>query len=157
MKKIFALIIAIAIPLIVGGVSAGLTSKGMEIYGGMNKPPLSPPAWLFPVAWTILYIMMGIASYLVYASTSEQGNKVFALGLYAMQLVMNFMWSIIFFSWGTYLLAFVWLIIMWIIVIICAIGFGRIESAAGYLMVPYILWLTFAAYLNMGAYILNRD
>lgn len=154
--NIFALIIAILIPLIVGGISASLSAEGMITYGTMNRPPLSPPAWLFPVAWTILYLMMGLASYFVFVSESNSRSKSIALIIYAVQLAMNFMWSIVFFNWGYYLFAFVWLIIMWGLVILCAVLFLRISGLAACLMVPYIIWLTFAAYLNMGAYILNQ-
>lgn len=158
MKKIniIALIVSLFIPLVVGGISAALSAKGMATYGSMPKPPLSPPAWLFSVAWTILYLMMGLASYYIQASESSFHNTSMALAIYALQLVMNFMWSIIFFNWGNYLFAFIWLIIMWGLVIFCTVLFGRISRLAGCLMIPYILWLTFAAYLNMGAYVLSR-
>lgn len=154
--NIGALIITLFIPLVVGGISATLSGGGMAVYGSMNKPPLSPPAWLFPVAWTILYIMMGAASYFVFVSDSSFTSKAIALTIYAVQLFMNFMWSIVFFNWSYYLFAFIWLIIMWGLVIFCAIRFGKISWLAGCLLIPYILWLTFAAYLNMGAYVLNQ-
>lgn len=150
------LIFAVAIPLIVGGASAALSSKGMAMYGTMDKPPLSPPAWLFSVAWTILYIMMGLASYFVIMSDVDTGNKKLVIILYVIQLAMNFMWSIVFFNWGMYLFAFIWLMIMWCIVIVCAICAHNVSRVAAWLLVPYILWLTFAAYLNIGAYILSR-
>lgn len=158
MRKInvVALIVALFIPLAVGGISAALSAKGMTTYGSMNKPPLSPPAWLFPVAWTILYLMMGLASYFVFVAESDSRSKWAALAVYCVQLLMNFMWSIVFFSWGQYLFAFVWLIIMWALVILCTVLYQRVDRLAACLMIPYIVWLTFAAYLNMGAYILNR-
>lgn len=156
MKKIRLLpfIIAVLIPLLVGIVSAMISSKGMAMYGTMSKPPLSPPAWVFPVAWTILYIMMGIASYFVFVSDADSKLKMMALLIYIIQLAMNFMWSIVFFNWKLYLVAFVWLIVMWGLVIICAFRFYGINKAAGYMMIPYIVWLTFAAYLNLGTYII---
>ncbi len=143
----------IAVPLIVGGISALLTMGSMESFGTLNKPPLSPPAWLFPVVWTILYIMMGIASYLV-AESENSGGK--ALLYYGAQLIFNFFWSIIFFNFEAYLFAFIWLIILWILVAITTVLFYRSSKAAGILMIPYLLWLTFAAYLNLAIYILNR-
>jgi len=155
--NIGALVIALLIPLLVGAISAALSAKGMTTYGTMSKPPLSPPAWLFPVAWTILYIMMGLASYFVYTAEFSWGNKTLALLVYCIQLAMNFMWSIIFFNWNAYLGAFVWLIIMWCMVIFCAVRFFSISRTATYLFIPYILWLTFAAYLNFGTYIINLD
>lgn len=154
--NIGALIVALFAPLAVGGISAALSAKGMTTYGSMSKPPLAPPAWLFPIAWTILYLMMGLASYFIFVAESSFRSKGMALIIYGVQLFMNFMWSIVFFNWGYYLFAFVWLIIMWGLVIFCAILFLKINHTAAYLMIPYILWLTFAAYLNMGAYILNR-
>lgn len=158
MKKVSAgVIVSLFIPLMAGGVSALLSAKGMAGYASMNKPPLSPPAWVFPVAWTILYLMMGFAAYLVYAARtgSDSCDKVLALALYAIQLLMNFFWSVIFFVMGAYLVAFVWLFVMWALVILCAFRFYPISKPAAYLLVPYILWLTFAAYLNMGTYIIN--
>ena len=98
------LILCIAIPLAVGGVSALLTRGGMETFQALNKPPLAPPAWLFPVAWTVLYILMGIASYLVF--TSGKPNKL-ALALYGVQLIFNFFWPIIFFGLERYLFSFI--------------------------------------------------
>lgn len=153
--SIVTLIIALAIPLLVGGVSAALSAKGMASYGTMIKPPLSPPAWVFSVAWTILYLMMGFSSYMIIASDAEPRKKTMALIIYIVQLFMNFMWSIIFFNGKLYLAAFIWLIVMWLIVIFCAFRFYGINRGAAYLLVPYIMWLTFAAYLNLGAYILD--
>lgn len=157
MKKISigTLIIALLIPLLIGGISAALSSKGMATYGSMKKPPLSPPPWVFSVAWTILYIMMGIASYFIIVSETSMSSKAMALIVYVIQLVMNFAWSIIFFNAGEYLISFIWLMVMWCIVILCAVRFYPISRVATCLFIPYILWLTFAAYLNLGAYILS--
>lgn len=157
MRKISigTLLIALLLPLVIGGLSASLTAQGMTAYGSMNKPPLSPPAWVFPVAWTILYLMMGLSSYFVF--TSEEPNKGMALLLYVIQLAMNFMWSIVFFNWGLYLFAFIWLMVMWCVVIICAFRFYSFSRMAAYLLIPYILWLTFAAYLNLGTYLVNKN
>lgn len=157
MKKIHigTLIATISLPLLVGISSALLSSKGMLAYKDMNKPPLSPPSWVFSIAWTILYILMGLATYYVVISDKAGYLKATPLRLYAIQLIMNFMWSIVFFNWNMYLFAFIWLIIMWAIVIVCAVQFFFIDKTAAYLLIPYILWLTFAAYLNLGSYILN--
>jgi len=157
MKKISigTLIIALLIPMLIGGISAALSSKGMAVYGSMKKPPLSPPPWVFSVAWTILYIMMGIASYLIIVSDTSMRSKAMAMIVYVIQLVMNFAWSIIFFNACEYLIAFIWLMVMWCIVILCAFRFYSINRGAAWLFIPYILWLTFAAYLNLGAYILS--
>ena len=153
--KIGTLIFSLAIPLLVGGISAALTKQGMMAYASMAKPPLSPPAWLFCVVWLILYILMGLATYCVITTDTYGQSKTAAFVIYAIQLALNFMWPIIYFNWGMYLSAFVWLILLWVIVIVCAFMYGGINKTAGCLMIPYIVWLTFAAYLNMGTYILN--
>ena len=150
------LIIALFIPLVIGGASAALSAQGMIMYRTMQKPPLSPPAWLFSVAWTILYLMMGLASYFIIVTGTNNRAKAMALIIYALQLAMNFMWSILFFNWRIYLFAFFWLIAMWLIVIVCTVRFYSINRIATYLFIPYILWLSFAAYLNLGSYILNK-
>ncbi len=147
--------VCIAIPLIVGGISALLTMGGMAAFQAANKPPLTPPGWLFPLVWTILYMLMGIASYLVITSGKNQGEIIRAWGLYALQLAVNFFWSIIFFNWEAYLLAFFWLVLLWVLIIITQKKFGQLVKAAGYLLFPYIIWVTFAGYLNFGVYLLN--
>ena len=154
--SIGTLIGALLVPMLIGGISAALSSKAMILYKSMDKPALSPPAWIFPVVWTILYLMMGLASYFVLISEVNTRSKAMALIIYAIQLLMNFMWSILFFNLGMYLLSFIWLLIMWAITIVCAMRFYNISRTATYLLIPYILWLTFAAYLNFGSYLLNR-
>lgn len=146
------LIICLVIPLAVGSLSAFLTRNSMETFGSINKPILAPPAWLFPVVWTILYILMGIASYLVLTSGKE--NRT-ALIVYSIQLVFNFLWSIIFFNLGLYLFAFIWLVLLWLLILETAVLFYQISKPAGYLMLPYLLWVTFAGYLNYFIYLLN--
>ena len=149
------LIIAIAIPLLVGGLSALLTSGAMQSFEQINKPPLSPPGWLFPVVWTLLYALMGIASYLIYTAKYSAGLAGNALLFYMLQLIFNFFWSIIFFNWEAYLLAFIWLLILLALIIVTTVKFYRISKAAAYLMIPYIIWVSFAGYLNLGIYLLN--
>lgn len=146
------LILCIAIPLAVGGLAGFLTRNGMETFQSLNKPALSPPGWLFPVVWTILYILMGIASYLIL--TSEKTNQS-ALVFYGIQLIFNFFWSIIFFNFEAYLFSFIWLVILWILILATMILFFRISEPAGYLLLPYLLWVTFAGYLNFYIYLLN--
>lgn len=151
----WTLALFIAAPVALGGLAGFLTRDGMKLFALMRKPPLSPPQWLFPVAWTLLYIMMGTASGLVAASGASRVRKTRALGFYAVQLGMNFFWSIIFFSLELYLTAFVWLVGMWALVLICAALFWHIDRRAGVLMLPYAIWCLFAMYLNMGVYLLN--
>lgn len=146
------LIICLAIPLAVGGLSAFLTRNSMENFESINKPILAPPGWLFPVVWTILFILMGIASYLVL--TSGKSNTS-ALAIYGIQLVFNFFWSIIFFNLEMYLFAFIWLVVLWLLILKTTILFYQISKPAGYLMIPYLLWVTFAGYLNLAIFFLN--
>ena len=148
------LIICILIPLLVGGISAFLTTGSMKLFGMVSKPPLSPPGWLFPVVWIILYILMGIASYLILVSENKYRAQT-ALRVYGLQLFFNFFWSIIFFNMQQYLLAFVWLLILLTLIILTTFLFYRINKTAGYLLLPYIAWVSFAGYLNLGIYILN--
>lgn len=149
------LLVAVAIPLLVGGLSALFTSGSMQSFEELEQPPLSPPGWLFPVVWTILYILMGIASYLIYTAKYSAGMAGNALLFYAVQLVFNFFWSIIFFNWEMYLFAFIWLLALLALIIITTIKFYHISKPAAYLMIPYILWVAFAGYLNLGIYLLN--
>lgn len=153
--RIGTLIFALLLPLLVGALSAALSSNGMAAYGEMQKPPLSPPAWLFPVAWTILYIMMGLSSYLIFVADIEFSHKFMLVVLYLIQLCLNFMWSILFFRWDAYMTAFICLMVLWCVVILCAFRFYSTSRLATLLLIPYIIWLTFAAYLNLGAYILR--
>ena len=146
------LITCLAIPLAVGSLSALLTRNSMETFDSITKPALAPPGWLFPVVWTILYILMGIASYLVLTSGKPNDN---ALTTYGIQLVFNFFWSIIFFNLKLYLFAFIWLVLLWLLILKTALLFHQISKLAGYLMVPYLLWVTFAGYLNFAIYLLN--
>lgn len=145
---------SIALPLAVGGVSALISMDAMQSFGSLNQPPLSPPAWLFPLVWSILYVLMGIASYLVLVSDKPARAKT-ALTVYGVQLFFNFFWSIIFFNFEAYLFAFIWLIILWLLIIVNTVLFFGINKTAGFLMIPYILWVTFAAYLNLAIYLIN--
>ena len=153
MKKYKTLIISIAIPLLIGVVSGFLTMNSMDTYKELLLPKYAPPGYLFPIVWTILYILMGFASYLVYQSNDEDKNKV--LLLYGIQLVMNFIWPILFFNLHAYLLSTVWLLLLFALVIIVTYLFFKINHIAGYLMIPYVLWLGFALYLNFNIFLLN--
>ena len=148
------LITCISIPLAVGSLSALLTKNSMETFASVAKPALAPPGWLFPVVWTILYILMGIASYLV-ATSREGGPKDAAWVVYGLQLFFNFFWSIIFFDLGRYGLAFVWLVALWLLILKTTVPFYQISRPAGYLMLSYLLWVTFAGYLNFMIFLLN--
>ena len=150
------LIKSIALPLLVGLVSGFLTRNAMQDFGMLTKPPFAPPAWLFPVVWTILYILMGISAYLIQTSHSSPETKSDALTIYRYQLIVNFLWPVLFFSFGWYLFAFVWLLLLWGLVILMIWDFSKISKTAAYLNIPYLIWLTFAAYLNVAIWWLNR-
>ena len=147
-----ALIIAILIPIVVGTLSA-LFSRNMSLYSTINKPSLSPPGFIFPIVWIILYFLMGISSYLIYES--DNTKKIEALNTYALQLFFNFWWSIIFFRFSLYLFAFLWLLALILLVTIMIYQFYQIKPLSSYLQIPYLLWCLFAAYLNFMIYSLN--
>ena len=151
-----ALIICLLIPLAVGGLAAALTMGSMEQFAALAQPPLSPPGWVFPVVWTILYLLMGWASFLIWKSGAPQAAKKRALGLYGMQLAVNFVWPLLFFRAGLYGFALLWLVILLVLVAETMLAFGRIDRRAAWLLAPYLLWLLFAAYLNAGVWLLNR-
>lgn len=146
------LITCLAIPLAVGALSSLLTQNSMKTFASVNKPPFSPPGFLFPIVWTILYILMGIASYLVVVS-GKPNEK--ALTVYGVQLLFNFFWPIIFFNLERYLLAFIWLVLLWLLIAKTISLFYKISKPAGYLLLPYLLWVTYAGYLNFFIWRLN--
>ena len=152
LKSIF---ICILIPLAVGGLAALLTMGSMKDFSALRQPPLSPPGWLFPVVWTFLYILMGVASYIVLESRLEAEEKRRAFSSYFLQLGFNFLWSIIFFSLGAYEIAFIWLLGLLALIILTTVRFYRISRIAGVLMLPYIAWVSFAGYLNLAIAYLN--
>ena len=147
---------SIALPLIVGGVAALLTGNAMSDFMLLNKPPLSPPGWLFPVVWTILYILMGISAYLIDTSDATEKEITDALSVYYYQLLVNFLWSVFFFNFGWYFFSFLWIILLWVLIIVMIRKFDKISPTAAYLNLPYLLWVTFAAYLNFAIWWLNR-
>lgn len=150
------LIKSIALPLLVGAVSGLLTRNAMQEFQLLNKPPLSPPGWLFPVVWTILYTLMGYSAYLIHVSNADAETKSDALMLYHYQLIVNFLWSIFFFNFGWYLFSLIWLLLLWVLIIFMIRSFSHISKTAAYLNIPYFIWVTFAAYLNAGIWWLNR-
>ena len=149
------LAVCILIPLAVGLLSAFFTRGNMMLFDEIVKPPLVPPTWVFPVVWSILYVLMGIASYIVYQSDAPQDEIKKALAVYAAQLVVNFFWSIIFFNFRAFLFAFYWLLLLWVLIIATTILFWQIKRAAGILLLPYLVWVTFAGYLTYAIFLLN--
>ena len=131
------------------------TVGSMKDFAALNQPPLSPPGWLFPVVWSILFVLMGVASYIVLEMPSKDDDKERAFKAYFLQLAFNFMWSIIFFSFGAYEIAFAWLLVLLALIIITTVRFGRIKRMSAILMLPYIAWVMFAGYLNLAIAYLN--
>lgn len=154
MKRIKPYIVSLAVSLGTGGLSALLTRRSSEIYETLLQPPLSPPPWVFPVVWTLLYILMGVAAARVW--TTEDPGREKALTLYGAQLLVNFFWPQIFFNAQRFGLALIWILLLWALVFLTQRSFARLDRTAGLLMLPYLLWVTFAAYLNAGVWILNR-
>ena len=151
-----ALSISLLVPLAGGGLAAMLTMDSMAQFAALAQPPLSPPGWVFPVVWTVLYLLMGWASFLVWKSDAPQAEKTRVLGLYGAQLAVNFAWPLLFFRAGLYGFALVWLVILLVLVVETMLAFRRIDRRAVWLLAPYILWLLFAAYLNAGVWMLNQ-
>ncbi len=139
------------------GLLAGLLSMdGMKIYSeAVAQPPLSPPMWLFPVVWVILYALMGIGAYLV-SETPPSTIRSKGLNLMIAQLIVNFFWPLFFFNLQAYGFSLVWLVFLWALVLWMILEFRKISPLSAWLQVPYLLWLTFAAYLNAGVWYLNR-
>ena len=135
-----------------GGI---VTYAGMPQYEAAVHPALTPPSWLFPVVWTILFVLMGIASYLIYRQGTEDPQVRQALVIYGIQLLFNFFWPIFFFRFGWYLFSFFWLVILWVLILVMISKFRKIDETAAKLLVPYLLWVTFAAYLNFGVFLMH--
>lgn len=152
LKKLFK---NLGIPLAVGLISGFLTRGGIEEFNQTaDKPFFMPPGFIFPIVWTILYIFMGISTYIT-ETAPPAPNKQYAMKLFYIQLGFNFLWSFIFFSWGNYLLALLWLIAMLVLIVITTLEFYKIETKAAYFMIPYVIWVAFAGVLNFSVYLLN--
>ena len=157
--KYLKLIILIILPLLVGFISSLITKNAMIVFNSVKKPPLSPPGILFPIVWSILYIMMGISNYLIVVYDKIDENMVVlrkkCIIIYIIQLIFNFFWSIIFFRYGQYEFALVWLLMLLILVVVLMINSKKISKTSAYLLIPYIVWMIFATYLNVGVWVLN--
>lgn len=140
--------------------AAGLLSSLLSRVGMVNfsqtvaQPPLSPPGWLFPVVWTILYGLMGISAARIWLSPPSD-NRSRGLNLFMAQLIVNFFWSPIFFNTGAYGFSLLWLLLLWVLVVLMIRSFRKVDKTTALLQIPYLIWLTFAAYLNWGVWKLN--
>ena len=148
-----SLLINVAIPLVIGGIASLIVNNGFENYSEVTKPALSPPPWIFPVVWTILYILMGISTYLIYEKDKNLNRNAFII--YAVQLALNFIWPVFFFGFNAYLLSFIILVLLLVFVVAMIISFYKENKLAGLLQIPYLIWLLFAAYLNFAVFLLN--
>jgi tryptophan-rich sensory protein len=155
MAKSLKLIIAILLPMVVGGFSGFLTANSINgWYVTLNQPSFNPPNWVFGPVWTTLYLIMGISLYRIWSlPVTEERNK--AIGIFALQMTLNFFWSLIFFKWHLIGLALAEIILMWFMIATMIHHFRKLDAAAGYMNIPYLLWVSFASVLNGAYYFLN--
>lgn len=155
MPKSLKLIIAILLPMVIGGLSGFLTANSInDWYVTLNQPSFNPPNWVFGPVWTTLYLIMGISLYRIWRlPVSEERNK--AIKIFALQMTLNFFWSLIFFKWHLIGLALVEIILMWLLIAAMIHHFRKLDAAAGYMNIPYLLWVSFASVLNGAYFILN--
>jgi translocator protein len=154
-KNIFQLIGSIMLCLIAGGIGSIFTAPQITgWYMTLNKPFLNPPNWIFAPVWTTLYILMGISLFLVWRKNEKTSKP--AIAVFLIQLLINVLWSVIFFNMHLILAAYVWIIIMWVAILVTMLMFYKFSKTATWLLLPYILWVSFASYLNLGVYLANR-
>ncbi|MBR4626377.1 MAG: tryptophan-rich sensory protein [Ruminococcus sp.] len=157
MKKfsITDLLIFIVSAELTGAVSALIAGGFTSLYAEIRNPPLSPPGWVFPVVWTLLYALMGLGAYLVFRREDSCSDRSTALGLYVIQLGVNFLWSILFFRFRLFGVSAFTALILLLLVLAMILNFRKVSRTAALINVPYLLWLAFAAYLSFGVWILN--
>ncbi len=145
----------LVLPLCVGYASSSLFTSMPQVYNSFILPPFAPPASAFGIVWTLIFILMGISAFIIVRSNAPYKKKVHAIRLYFLQLLVNFFWTYIFFTLNLKLFAFFWIVLLFVLVICMAKAFRSISKLADNLLIPYILWLLYAAYLNGGIYLLN--
>lgn len=141
------------ITFLVGSIFSFLTMHNVDVYKELNKP-FEIPSIVFPIVWSILYLLMSVSCYIISESKSKQKDS--AILIYGVQLVINSIWTLIFFGFNQYLLSFIWILLLLISIIFMIIKFYKINKSAGLLQIPYLLWTLFASYLNLMIYILNK-
>ncbi len=157
LNEIPKLIVSILIPLVIGFIGSIATISEIPTwYSTLSKPSWSPPNWLFGPVWTTLYILMGIALFLVWREGLDRTDVRFALLIFALQLVLNLLWSIVFFTYHALFGSFILIMLLWIAILANIFAFYIISRPAGLLLVPYILWVSIASYLNYSVYLLNH-
>ncbi len=145
----------IALTEAVGAVSGWVTKSGMEAYHAVDKSSLTPPDIVFPIVWAILYALMGIGAARIWNKPPTAARKN-ALVVFGIQLAVNFVWSILYFNMQAFGFAFLWLIMLWVLILAMIILFAKVDKPAAWLQIPYLLWVTFAGYLNCVTWLLNR-
>lgn len=157
MKNIWkSIVLWVVISETIGAISGWITREGTEIYSQMiTKPPLSPPSWVFPVVWIILFALMGVGAGLVAAEPASKARSR-GLNLMVAQLVVNFFWSPLFFNAQAFGFSLLWALFLWCFVLWMILEFRKTVQLAAWLQLPYLIWLTFAVYLNAGVWYLNR-
>ena len=153
MKRLFVLLVCLFIPLFIGGLAGGLTVAGSGLYQNIALPDFAPPGWVFPAVWTALYTLMGLSSYFAY--TSLTGKSRLWKVLYAISLALNFIWPFLFFKWRVFMLSFLVILLMWAVGFVLTRELFARKTVAGILFLPYMAWLSFAAYLCYGVARLN--
>lgn len=157
MKKAVGIVVAIVICEFAGVIGSLFTMPAVPgWYAGLTKPSFNPPSWIFAPVWTTLYAMMGLAAWLVYAKGWKRPEIRKALSVFAVQLLLNALWSIVFFGAHQIFAAAVVIILLWAAILWTILLFRKISKAAAYLLVPYIVWVSFASVLNVSLYVLNR-
>jgi tryptophan-rich sensory protein len=155
MKNLPRLAISIIIPLAVGVVSSFFTRNSIPTwYSTLAKPALNPPNWIFFPVWTLLYVMMGVSLYFVWRKGFNNETKT-AIYVFSAQLLLNFLWTFLFFGLKSILLAFAEIIVLWIMILVTILRFYKISKGAAYLLIPYIIWVSFASYLNLAIFLVN--
>lgn len=150
-----ALILSILLAEGTGLLSGYLGMSDRTFYKNLVRPSFSPPGWIFPIVWTILYLLMAIAAYRIWLQGKEGKDVKKALKLYGIQLVLNFLWTIIFFRFQLFGAAFIELMVLLVFILLTTFSFYEIDKKAAYLMIPYILWVSFAGVLNYAIWKLN--
>ncbi len=153
MKRLFTLLVCLFIPLFTGGLAGGLTAVGSGLYQNIALPAFAPPGWVFPAVWTALYALIGLSTYFAY--TSPTGKSRLWKTLYIITLVLNFLWPFLFFKWRLFMLSFLVILLMWAVGFVLTRELFARKTVAGILFLPYMAWLSFAAYLCYGVARLN--
>ena len=155
-RKTKTYVACILLTLAVGVLSAFLTKNNMDVYETINKPPLAPAGFLFPIVWGILYVIMGISiAGILIKGREKEIYTIPCIKIYLLQLTVNFFWSLIFFNLRAFLFSLVWLLLLWVLIIVMIDRFSKISKFSAYINIPYFLWVSFAAYLNFMIYRLN--